>query len=145
MVKQRLHPEAPPSLRLLDPEPRPSPISWKDQRKTSALPGLLSHSDEKPGSLLQPQDPAQSSLPPPALISPNFPPCSLCFSRMGRLDVPQTHQARSSLRAFAQPASSAWNAPAPDTHVAGSSSFRSLLKRFLLREAFLGHSPLYLK
>ena len=42
-----------PSLLFLDPKTRPSPHSWKDQRKTSSLPGLQSQSDKKPKSLLQ--------------------------------------------------------------------------------------------
>lgn len=142
MVVQRLYLETPLSLLLLDPRAHIPPPVLKRPQENISLPGLL----RRRAKVLRAADsPAPSSLPLPAFFFPNFSPCPLCFSPTEGPHVPQTHQTRASLRAFAQPAPSAWEPLVADTHMAGSSSFRSLLKCHCLREAFPGHSPLYLK
>lgn len=138
MLTQTLHLEAPPSLCSLIQSPLPPPVLKRSAALSNFCP-THPKSQSPSCSHRALQDPFFYL---PALISPHFPPCSLGFNH-GGLHVAQTHQVHSSLRTFAHPAPSTWNLLARDIHVAGSLSFRSVLKHCLLREVFPDHSPLY--
>ena len=118
-----------PSLLLLDPKTRPRPHSWKDQRQTSSLPGLQSHSDKKSESVLQPKalhDPPCL----PLLSSPSHFPLACYASVIWGTSTPLKHTHTHSqlpLPATVLPQTAMWLAPHPSGSNITSSERPSLI------------------